>query len=236
MGLFSRLFSWGKSEANAVVDKLEDPVKMTEQGIRDLKQDLEASLKSLAEVKALAIKASRDAHDKKQLAADYEKKAMLLLSKGQSGDLAMDEAERLASEALSKKQQMTEQVVSISSHQNQHEQMVAKLEANVKRLKSQINSWETELQTLKARAKVAKASEKLNRHMAQIDSSSTISMLEKMKTRVSEQEALAASYGELADSTASIDEEINRALAGSSTSSSAPDDSLAALKAKMGIK
>ena len=40
MGLFNRLFRWGKSEAHTIVDKLEDPVKMTEQGIRDLQKRL----------------------------------------------------------------------------------------------------------------------------------------------------------------------------------------------------
>ena len=34
--------------AHSVMDKLEDPIKMTEQGIRDLKKDLQASMESLA--------------------------------------------------------------------------------------------------------------------------------------------------------------------------------------------
>ena len=38
------------------MDKLEDPIKMTEQGIRDMKKDLESSLKALAEVKARGAK------------------------------------------------------------------------------------------------------------------------------------------------------------------------------------
>jgi phage shock protein A len=41
MGIFSRLFNVGKAEAHAAIDKLEDPIKMTEQGIRDLKKDLD---------------------------------------------------------------------------------------------------------------------------------------------------------------------------------------------------
>ena len=38
MGIFSRLFKVGQAEAHAMVDKLEDPIKITEQGIRDLKK------------------------------------------------------------------------------------------------------------------------------------------------------------------------------------------------------
>ena len=36
MNIFKRLFRIGAAETNSLVDKLEDPIKMTEQGIRDL--------------------------------------------------------------------------------------------------------------------------------------------------------------------------------------------------------
>ena len=47
-----------------------------------------------------------------------------------------------------------------------------------------------------------------------------------------EDEALAESYGEIAAEATSVDDEINKALEGGSSSST---DSLAALKAKMGM-
>ena len=40
MQLLRRMSRIFKAEAHAVVEKLEDPVKMSEQGIRDLKNDL----------------------------------------------------------------------------------------------------------------------------------------------------------------------------------------------------
>jgi phage shock protein A len=69
--------------------------------------------------------------------------------------------------------------------------------------------------------------------LAQIDSSSTIAMLERMKNKVEEDEALAQAYGEVADVDSSVDAEIDRALADSQTTST--QDRLAALKAKMGL-
>ena len=60
MNLFKRLFRIGSAEANSLVDKLEDPIKMTEQGIRELKTNLGSALQALAEVKALAIRAKND--------------------------------------------------------------------------------------------------------------------------------------------------------------------------------
>ena len=60
MNVFKRLFKVGEAEAHSALDKLEDPIKMTEQGIRDLKKDLDASLKAMAEVKAMAIRSKND--------------------------------------------------------------------------------------------------------------------------------------------------------------------------------
>ena len=84
-GIFQRLFKTGQAEAHAIVDKMEDPIKMSEQAIRDLKKDLHGSMQSLAEVKALAIRMQKDADNNKQLAADYERKAMLLAAAGPGG-------------------------------------------------------------------------------------------------------------------------------------------------------
>lgn len=60
MNIFKRLFKIGEAEANSALDKMEDPIKLTEQGIRDLKLDLDKNLEALARVKALAIRAKND--------------------------------------------------------------------------------------------------------------------------------------------------------------------------------
>src|SRR5690606_10605967 len=100
-----RLFRIGKAEANAALDNLEDPVKMTEQGIRDLKGNLEKALTALAEVKAMGIRAKGDAENYEAKAKEYEDKAFALLKKAKAGDLDQAEADRLASEALLRKEE-----------------------------------------------------------------------------------------------------------------------------------
>ena len=69
-GVFKRLFKVAESEAHSAMDKLENPIKMTEQGIRDLKKDLEGSMKSLAQVKALTIQLKKEQAEKKHRATD----------------------------------------------------------------------------------------------------------------------------------------------------------------------
>ena len=112
MSVFKRLFKIGQAEAHNIVDKLEDPIKLTEQGIRDLKSDLDQSLKALAEVKAMSIKAKKESADSRNRAKSYESKAMMLLSKAEKGEIDSSEADRLATEALSKKQDAENQASS----------------------------------------------------------------------------------------------------------------------------
>ncbi|OHX65840.1 PspA/IM30 family protein [Flammeovirga pacifica] len=228
--MFKRLFGWMSSEANSAMDKLEDPIKMTDQGIRDLKKDLDSSLQGLAQVKAIAIRTRKEYEQQKQASKDWERKAIMLLQKGQAGQIDPAEADRLATEALNKKEQAAQSVASHEKMVQTNDAQVAKMEQNVQKLKSQISQWENEAKTLKARAKVSEASSKINKQLASIDSSSTMAMLERMKDKVEAQEALAESYGDIADANVTVDDEINKALGPGSGSSSL---ALEELKEKM---
>lgn len=234
MNIFKRLFRIGSAEANSLVDKLEDPIKMTEQGIRDLKKDLAKALEALAEVKALAIRARNDANIDTEKANDYEKKAILLLKRAEKGEITMEEADRLASECLVQKESLMANAATNRANQEKFEANVAKLDANIKTLKSNVKKYEVELKTLRARAKVSKATKNINKQLADIDSTSTVSMLERMKDKVAQEEALAESYADIAGENTSIDQEIDKALDSGSSEVKA-SDSLAALKAKMGM-
>jgi phage shock protein A len=232
MSIFQRLFNVGKAEVHSAIDKFEDPIKMTEQGIRDLKQDLNNAMTSLAEVKGQAIRLRKQVEDNKKASADWERKAMVLLQKAQSGDLDAGEADRLATEALSRKSEADSRISQFEQDAQMQEDMAAKLQSQVEKLKSTIATHENELISLRARAKTAAATKKINKQLAKVDSSGTIAMLERMKERVEEDESLSQAYGEMADESKSVDDEIDAAL---STSSGDTDQRLAELKAKMGM-
>ena len=233
MGIFQRMFRVGQAEVHAAIDKIEDPIRLTEQGIRDLKKDLNNAMTSLAEVKGQAIRLRKQAEDSKKSAADYERKAMLLLQRAQNGDVDPAEADRLATEALSRKDEAETRASTLTQDCQQQDQMASQLQAQVEKLKSTVASYENDLITLRARAKTAAATKKINKQLAKVDSSGTISMLERMKERVEEDESLSQAYGELASASQSVDEEIDNVLKGSA---SADSDKLAELKAKMGIQ
>mgnify|MGYP006170008891 CR=1 FL=1 len=230
MGIFSRLFKIGQAEAHSVIDKLEDPIKLTEQGIKDMKKDLDKSLQALAEVKAMEIRSRGDVQKHSEAAKSYEQKAMLILKKAADGDLSSEEADRLATEALRKKDENAEAAERTKSDLQKFESSTAQLDKNVKKVRSNISKWENELKTLKARVKVSAATKRINKELAQLDSNNTVSMLEKMKEKVSQDEALAESYGEIANESRSVDDEIDSVLEDTKPSSSLED-----LKRKMGV-
>ena len=232
MGVFQRIFRVGKAEVHSAIDKLEDPIRLTEQGIRDLKNDLSNAMTSLAEVKGQGIRLRKQASDGKKAAADYERKAMALLQKAQNSDIDSAEADRLAAEALARKEENVNRAATLSQNAKQQEEMAAQLQTQVDKLKSSIAGYENELVTLRARARTAAATKKINKQLAKVDSNGTLAMLERMKERVEEDESLSQAYGEVADASKSVDEEIDAALQEKNTGS----DKLAELKSKMGIQ
>jgi phage shock protein A len=233
MNILQRLFKIGQSEAHSAVNQLEDPIKMTEQGLRDLRQDLDKSLHGLAEVKAMVIRARNEGEGFRAKAADYENKAVLLLQRAHKGDLDRAEADRLASEALLKKAENEAHATRSVTDQERFEKSAAQLDQSVQTLKSTISQWENELKTLKARVTVSTATVNINKQLAQLDSSGTVALLERMKEKVAVQEALAESYGEIAQESKSIDAEIDKAIGKAGVGKAAED--LQALKAKLGL-
>ncbi len=232
--IFQRIFKVAQSEAHSTMDKFEDPIKMSEQGVRDLKKSLQASMVSLAQVKSLAISLQKQADDQKKMGAGYERKAMLILQRLQGGEMEQAEAERLATAALSKKEEALQQAATLSVDQQAQQQMADQLQTKVEELKRQIGKFENEVITLRARARTASSMRKINQQLAGADASGTVAMLEKMKNKVQEEESLAQAYGELSDVGGTIDEDIDKALA--LPSSKASSDSLAELKKKMGLQ
>lgn len=231
MSIFNRLFKVGQAEAHDVISKLEDPIKLTQQGIRDMRAELDKAFQAMAEVKAMKIRAQRDVSNAEQQSQDYEQKAVLLLKKAETGDLETSEADRLATEALNRKERADQEASRLQGEQQRYEASVQKLESNVDVLKSNISTWENELKSLEARMKVSTATKSINKQMTGIDSSSTTALLERMKSKVEAEEALAESYGELAARPVSLDAEIEKALGDGDNS--APSEKLLELKKRL---
>lgn len=213
--IFKRLFNIGKVGISKKLEKAEDPVLLIEQQIRELKTALAESLRSLAEVKASHIRSKRETEHQLALGNDYERKAILLLQKAQMGEIDPKQADLLAAQALSRKEEIEKRVQGNAKNLSNYEAMVRKLEENALQLRNQIESWEQELRALKARAKVSEATKKLNEQLSGLDINGTVTLMNRLKENVEHQEALVDSYNVVVGNQNSLDAEIDKILGGS---------------------
>lgn len=221
--LLSRIIRVMKSLFEKKVKQAEDPILLAEQNIRDLKADLSESLKSLAEVKALYIRTKHEHQAQIRVAEEYERKAILLLEKARDGQLSESEADRLATQALMKKEEILRRVQSGEKGLQTYEQTVKRLEQQTMQIKMQIDQWEGEIKTLKARAQVSQATRSLQERLARTDTQGTLALLDNLKEKVAEQESIAEAFNELSEGRTSLDAEIDRIL-GTDTKGSVHND------------
>lgn len=229
-----RIFKVGEAKAHDALDKAEDPIRVTEQNVGELKKNLQQSLRSLAEVRAMSIRIKRDNQRSRKIAENYEKKAILMLKKAQRGEMSEEQADRLAKQALQQKEVIFRQLKAGELEMEKYEQLVQEMEMRVHQTKRQVTKYENELRSLKARSEISRVSQNLNKTLSRFDSRGMNSMLDKIKDQVAEQEALADSYGDLSMEHNDLDSEIDRLL-GSSPDTEA-DSSLQELKERLKLE
>ncbi len=212
MNLFQRFFKVIQSFLHGFLNHIQNPILMAEQAIRDLKKDYDTSMRNLAEIKALSIESKEKISQNTEMAKDYEKKALILLQKAQNGEIEQEKADRLASEALKKKQEAIEEIKKQTLNVRNYDSMSEKLETKIAGLKEQIENWEGQVKTLKARHKVAVTTQQINQKMLSKSDNNAQALLENLKETVNKEEALATAYDEMNTIETDIDKEINEAI------------------------
>jgi phage shock protein A len=233
LNIFKNIFKIGEAQANKTGNNLESSIIMAEQGIHDMKASLNKSVEAIAQIKALAIGSRKERDEQEAKAKDYESKATLILIKSQAGDMVVTDADSLAKEALAKKEEARQHANRANADNKKFDKNISELKNTIETIKGNITNWENNLKTLKARVKVSDATKNVNKQMAELDSAETVSMLERMKEKASQDEALNEASGELTLTKKSIDDEINAAA---DTTEAKIDDDLAKLKEQLGMK
>jgi len=210
MNIFKKLLKIGQAEIHALVEKMENPITLIEQGIRDLKEQLFATEEQYAQIRAMGIRTENEIEEKVAQAEEYEKKALQVLEKAKIEEIDMVKAETLAYEALSRKKYFLEEVAELRQQVPHNNSQIKEINNKLEVLKANIAKWEKELNTLKTKEKISTVSLLANKQMAQVDSNSTIEMLERLKNKTKDNEALAAAYTEL--NNYKLDKELNTVL------------------------
>jgi phage shock protein A len=227
MSIFDRLFRIGKAEANAAVDKIEDPAKMAAQILRELRENYQQAVQGEAEIKALALQHRASELQYRNSAADWEKKANDLIDRVESKQLDEVKGNELASKAAEAYQSALNEADQFAKMAEKEESAVAVMDLKIKQIKDQIAETESRAQLINSRAKTAEVSEKINKTLSNVDTDGLMATLNRMDEKASAQEFRAAAYAQIDDSTLSTEQEINKVLGTGSTSSA-----LDAIKAK----
>ena len=230
MNIFKRLLKIGQAEIHALVDKMENPIHLIEKGIEEMKEQLSELTEAYISNRAQLIRNENAAKNKLNDAESYEEKALLLLKKAQKEEIDGRQAEQLALEALSIKKKLKEEAAEITIESATYTDKVNLLNDKIDILKFNIAKWEKELSIMKAKQRINSASEFANKQMANIDNNSTIELLEKMKSKIAQQEAYNDAFEEHSQQRA--EQDIDYILKKSDT----PQDELEQLKQKLNNK
>ena len=227
MGLLQRLFRIGVSNANALVDKMEDEVKIADQIVRELSENLQQALTAEAQIKATALQTRANARKEADLATEWESKTNQLLDGIESGKIDAVKGNEMANEASKNYQTHSNASVKYAADAAKTEAAVATLEVKIKALRDAITEAKHRTELIKSNSKIADASLAINKALSNIDTDGLMSTLDRMESKTTATQFLADAHAEVASSTMSSEQEINKLLA--STSSS---NALDAIKAK----
>ena len=227
MGIISRFKDIMAANINALLDKAEDPEKMIDQTMRNLTKDLAEVKEQTAAVMADEQRCKRELEECNKEIAKMQSYAEKALLAGNEGD-AMKFLEQKNS--LSAKQASLQQTYDVAAAN------AMKMRQMHDKLVKDINELNSRRDAIKAKMKVAKTQQQLNKMTANItDSSSSFAAFERMEAKANSMLDQANAMTELNMST---EESGVDSLA--AKYDAAPDaavaDELAALKAKMGLQ
>lgn len=226
MSMFERIFRIGKSQVNAAIDKMEDPEKMADQILRELKENYQQAVQGEAEIKAQALQHRAAEAQARQKAQEWEQKTNGLLDRIESKELDEAKGNDLAGKAAEASQAALHEAEQYAAMAVKEEQAVSVMDAKIKQIKEQISDTESRAQLIKSRAKTAEVSEKINKTLSSVDTDGLMSTLNRMDQKATAQEFRAAAYAQVDDATMSTEQEINKVLSTGSNSA------LDAIKAK----
>lgn len=225
MGIISRFSDIMKSNINALLDKCEDPAKMVDQMLRDLREDLAQVKVETAGVMADAKTANRKVDECKASITKYETAAMNAVKAGKDDD---------ARQLLSRKQQYEEQLVSLEQNAQLANANADKMRQMHDKLVRDIESLETRKDTIKAKEATAKAQDRMNKITSGgTRAQSSLEAFDRMEAKANKHLDAAMAEADLNAGTHSTDDLANKYASGGNASS--VDDELAAMKAKLGM-
>lgn len=222
MGIISRFADIMKSNINALLDKAEDPAKMVDQYLLDLREKLADVKKETSGVMAAEAQAKREVEVAAEKVEKAQKSAQNALKAGDE-----DAARKLIAEKQRCEQNLAERQKTYelaSDNADKMRQMYDKLVEDIK-------SLEDRKANIKAKSAAAKAQTKINDITSGMDNAANMEAFDRMEAKANAEFDRAMAEAELNTKKDGTEDLMDKY----STSSSSVDEELAKMKAELGL-
>jgi phage shock protein A len=188
MGIFDRLSTLLRSNLNDLISRAENPEKMLNQLIVDMKSSLAKAKQEVASAIADEKKLQADAEALKKQSEDWERRAMLAVQEGRD-DMAKQALVRY-NESLQGAQQLHETWL-------KHRAETEALKGSLRTLNDKIEEAKRKKNILVARAKRAEAQQRIQETMSGMSDKSAFDSFERMAEKIEANERKAIASAEL---------------------------------------
>ncbi len=226
MGIFDRLSTLIKSNLNDLISTAENPEKMLNQIIVDMRNQLAKAKQQVAAAIADEKRLKDQADSEFKLADDWDKRAMLAVQ---------EDRDDLAKQALLRGQEHLEHAQQLATTWEQHRMETEKLKQSLRDLNDKIEEAKRKKNLLLARLRRAEAQARISQTMSGLSDKSAFEAFNRMEERITANERQLQAAQEIdeefsGDRLAGEFKQLERASGGASA-----DVQLLQLKQRMGM-
>jgi phage shock protein A len=223
MGIFDRLSTLIRSNINDLISRSENPEKMLNQLIVDMRSSLAKAKQQVAAAIADEKKLSAQAEQEKKMAEDWEKRAVLAVQEGRDD---------LAKQALLRHNEHVQAAITLHETWVKHREETEKLKLSLRQLNDRIEEAKRKKNILIARQKRAEAHKRIQETMSTMGDNSAFETFERMAEQIEHEERKLIAAAEVNDDLSG--DTLMKQFQGLEGKANA-DEQLAALKQKMGL-
>ncbi len=227
MGIFTKFSTLLKSNINDLISRAENPEKMLNQIILDMRDQLAKAKREVAAAIADERKLKAQLEDEVKQAKDWEHRAMLAVKEGRDD---------LAKQALIRQQEHAERAHVIRNTWEAQASETEKLKGSLRQLNDKIEEAKRKRNLLIAKQKRAQAQRRIHETMSGLSDTSAFEAFNRMADKIEEEERQSVAHAEVTEALTgdSLEHEFLRLETGDGGNADV-DSKLAALKQEMGL-
>lgn len=226
MSIFSKFSTMIRSNINDLISRAENPEKMLNQIILDMRDQLAKSKREVASAIADERKLKTQLEGERKQVRDWEHRAMLAINEGRDD---------LAKQALFRQQEHADRATVLEGTWQAQADETEKLKGSLRQLNDKIEEAKRKRNLLIAKQKRAQAQRRIHETMSGLSDTSAFDAFNRMADKIEEEERRNVAQAEVNEALTgdTLETEFMRLESGSTDAG--VDNQLAALKARMGL-